>query len=184
MTPRLPTFLHALGALKPAALALPVIVAGAMMFAELGHIGLTIAVGRVALDRALERFHVDAAAPPAPAVVARQLRTRMAAASHQYLDDGDIPTVAVERFASLDTIGAAPANTRPAAPVWRVTVEIRRDFLTPLPRLLGVGGNAFRYQYQRLVEDPQPRPSGMQRGEEDRQRLAAGKPTATSSSRP
>ena len=139
-----------------AAFALPVIIAGAMMFTELGNIGLAIVMGGTALERAIGQFRTD----PAGSLEARQMeqrvRVRMAAAGHGYLRDGDIATVAVESFTSLDTIGGGNAAhgaiaAGRAVPVWRITVEIRKDFITPLPRLLGTNGTAFRYQYQQLL---------------------------------
>ncbi|WP_420995307.1 hypothetical protein ACKI2N_028305 [Cupriavidus sp. 30B13] len=145
-----------------AAFALPVIIAGAMMFIELGNIGLAIAMGGTALERAVQQFHTDPAESLEARQMERRVRMRMAAAAHGYLGDGDIATVAVESFTSLDTIGGGQAGKGAAAPgravpVWRITVEIRKDFITPLPRLLGTGGTAFRYQYQQLLGHQLPR---------------------------
>ncbi|RZT39395.1 hypothetical protein [Cupriavidus agavae] len=144
-----------------AAFALPVVIAGAMMFMELGNIGLAINMGGRALEHAVEGFR----GVPPESLEARQMerlvRQRMATASHGYLDDGDIATVAVESFTSLDTIGdsaAVRATHAPGLPVWRLTVEIRKDFVTPLPRLLGTDGTAFRYQYQQLLGQLPPQP--------------------------
>lgn len=136
-----------------AAFALPVIIAGAMMFIELGNIGLTIAMGGTALERAIQPLGAETAGAGAMAL---RLRKGMAAASHHFLDDTDIAAVAVERFTSLDAMGAgstAPAKGSASrnVPAWRITVEIRQDFITPLPRLLGTGGTAFRYQYQQWL---------------------------------
>lgn len=140
-----------------AAFALPVIIAGAMMFTELGNIGLTIASGGTALERAIHQLRTGAPEPLQAAQIERRVRQGMAG-SHRFLGDADIATVAVESYASLDAIGTGhPEATRkvanPAVPVWRITVEIRKDFITPLPRLLGIGGTAFRYQYQQLLGD-------------------------------
>lgn len=139
-----------------AAFALPVIIAGAMMFIELGNIGLTVAMGSTALDRATQQLRTQTTGTVRPADVGsleRRLRHGMAAVSHRFLDETDIAAVAVERFTSLDAMNAGRTTTASAAasrtvPAWRITVEIRKDFITPLPRLLGTGGTAFRYQYQ------------------------------------
>ncbi len=162
---RLPTPLHSLlrtrlrsrlarGAVAvEAAFALPVIIAGAMMFIELGNIGLTIAMGGTALERAIQQLRAEAANA---GTMELRMRKGMAAASHRFLDDTDIAAVAVERFTSLDAMGAggtAKGTASRTVPVWRITVEIRKDFITPLPRLLGTGGTAFRYQYQQWLDN-------------------------------
>lgn len=153
-----PSPVAARGALAvEAAFALPVIIAGAMMFMELGNIGLTIAMGNTALDHAIRRLHAEAAYAPDPTSMTQRVRLGMAAASHRFLDDSHIAAVAVERFTALDAMGAGSAasagrTASRAVPAWRVTVEIRKDFITPLPRLLGTGGTAFRYQYQQWLD--------------------------------
>ncbi|MEN7530510.1 MULTISPECIES: hypothetical protein [unclassified Cupriavidus] len=141
-----------------AAFALPVIIAGAMMFMELGNIGLAINMGSSALEHAIAQFREDPAESIEAGQMERMVRQRMAAASHGYLGDSDIATVAVESFTSLDALDgndARKAKTAPTrtVPVWRITVEIRKNFITPLPRLLGTDGTAFRYQYQHLLGD-------------------------------
>ena len=152
--PRLPSRLAARGALAiEAAFALPVIIAGAMMFIELGNIGLTIAMGGTALERAIQQLRTETGNA---GTMELRMRQGMVAASHRLLDDADIAAVAVERFTSLDAMGAGSTARGTASrnvPVWRITVEIRKDFITPLPRLLGTGGSAFRYQYQQWLDD-------------------------------
>ncbi len=164
---RLPSRLHsrphprlaARGALAvEAAFALPVIIAGAMMFIELGNIGLTIAMGGTALERAIHPLHAGAVNVTTPGQMEARVRLGMAAASHRLLDDADIAAVAVERFTSLDAVGAGStrrggSTASRTVPAWRITVEIRKDFITPLPRLLGTGGTAFRYQYQQWLDN-------------------------------
>jgi len=142
-----------------AAYVLPVIIAAAMMFMELANIGLTINVGAGALDRAIQQFRQGSINGSLQGdAMESQLRKRMVAASHNYLDDTDIATVEIERFTSLDALGggnAANEENAPAAtstqPAWRVSVDIRKNFITPLPRLLGVDSSAFRYRYEQVL---------------------------------
>lgn len=141
-----------------AAYVLPVVIAAAMMFMELANIGLTINMGASALERAVQQFRQDGAAGMQDGGAIESLvRTRMVAASHNYLDDENIATVEVERFASLDAMGGGSAEeeTQAAAltnvPAWRIEVDVRKDFITPLPRLLGVDSGAFRYRYQQVL---------------------------------
>lgn len=142
-----------------AAYVLPVVIAAAMMFMELANIGLTINMGANALERAVQQFRQDS---PASLVDAGSmeslLRQRMAAASHNYLDESDIATVEVERYTSLDALGGGTDDEEDAErsalttmPAWRIEVDIRKDFITPLPRLLGVDSSAFRYRYQQVL---------------------------------
>ncbi|MDQ7988656.1 MAG: hypothetical protein REI09_03390 [Candidatus Dactylopiibacterium sp.] len=142
-----------------AAFVLPVVIAGAMMFMELANIGLTIDMGNTALERALQGFRPQGAGGIDDAGMAARIRQRMAAASHGYLTESNISNVSVERFSSLDAMGKggdddsaqdAAAGTSPV-PVWRVTVDIRKNFVTPIPRLLVQENAMFRYRYQQLL---------------------------------
>lgn len=141
-----------------AAYVLPVIIAAAMMFMELANIGLTINMGASALERAVQQFRQDGPASLADGgAMESLLRERMAAASHNYLDESNIATVEVERYTSLDAMGGstedeeATPNAFSSQPAWRIEVDIRKDFITPLPRLLGVDSSAFRYRYQQVL---------------------------------
>ncbi|MFJ3462882.1 TadE/TadG family type IV pilus assembly protein [Achromobacter spanius] len=140
-----------------AAYVLPVVIAAAMMFMELANIGLTINMGASALERAVQQFRQDGAAGMQDGGAIESLvRSRMVAASHNYLDDENIATVEVERFASLDAMGGGAEDDTQAAgqtnmPAWRIEVDVRKDFITPLPRLLGVDSGAFRYRYQQVL---------------------------------
>ncbi|WMD18988.1 hypothetical protein RAS12_20490 [Achromobacter seleniivolatilans] len=140
-----------------AAYVLPVVIAAAMMFMELANIGLTINMGASALERAVQQFRQDGAAALDGGSMESLVRQRMVAASHNYLDDENIATVEVERFASLDAMGGGAAEDETASkaltnvPAWRIEVDVRKDFITPLPRLLGVDSGAFRYRYQQVL---------------------------------
>jgi len=138
-----------------AAFVLPVIIAGAMMVMELANMGLTIDMGGTALDRAVQQFRTDDASLLQPALMEPLLRERMAAAAHGRLSQDNIATIDIERFPSLDVMGGgiADPNDAPATrtPVWRITVDIRKDFITPLPRLLSIDSGAFRYRYQQVL---------------------------------
>lgn len=143
-----------------AAYVLPVIIAAAMMFMELANIGLTINMGAGALDRAIQQFRQDSqsGAGLQGASMESLLRERMVAASHNYLDNDDIATVEIERYTSLDAMGGTAStneaenqNRTTTLPAWRISVDIRKNFITPLPRLLGVDSGAFRYRYEQVL---------------------------------
>jgi hypothetical protein len=143
-----------------AAFVLPVVIAGAMMFMELASIGLTIDIGNTALERALQEFRPAGAAAIDTDDMEARIRQQMAAASHGYLTASNIVEVSVERFSSLDAMGkggesatadTSASTTQQQVPVWRVTVDIRKDFITPIPRLMALENTNFRYRYQQLL---------------------------------
>ncbi|SIT17670.1 TadE/TadG family type IV pilus assembly protein [Achromobacter sp. MFA1 R4] len=152
-----------------AAYVLPVVIAAAMMFMELANIGLTINMGASALERAVQQFRQDGAAGMQDGGAIESLvRARMVAASHNYLDDENIATVEVERFASLHAMGGGETEDEAEnaaltqVPAWRIEVDVRKDFITPLPRLLGVDSGAFRYRYQQVLAYLPQRAEGSQ----------------------
>jgi hypothetical protein len=147
-----------------AAYALPVIIAAAMMFMELANFGLTINMGASALERAVQELRQQGVATLEADVSAmqRQLRERMADASHHYLSVDNIATVDIEHYATLDAMGGGNAAEPDEdgqtgvggdtdVPAWRISVDIRKDFITPLPRLLGIDSDSFRYRYQQVL---------------------------------
>ncbi|THF67576.1 hypothetical protein E6C76_02385 [Pseudothauera nasutitermitis] len=143
-----------------AAFVLPVVITGTMMFMELANIGLTIDMGGTALERALQQFRQDDSGTLDTAAMEPLVRQRMAAASHGYLSEDNIASVNVESFNSLDAMGGGTTDeeedddeggSTDRVPIWRVTVDIRKDFITPLPRLLVTESSVFRYRYQQLL---------------------------------
>ena len=160
-----------------AAYVLPVVIAAVMMLIELIHVGLTINMGSSALDRALTQMRQDSGVGHTSANgLDAQLRQRMAAASHHYLTEDNIATVDIEHFVNLDALGGGTATKQAASkgqgganqsgsgddralaaaaqtdlPAWRIAVDIRKEFITPLPRLLGIDSNAFRYRYEQVL---------------------------------
>lgn len=144
-----------------AAYVLPVVIAAGMMFMELANIGLTINMGASAFERALQQFRSEGANALQAGGVEALVRQRMAAASHNYLAEDNIALVDIQSHASLDAMGQASSGASPGVaagatakeiiPAWRISVDIRKDFITPLPRLLGVDSNAFHYRYQQVL---------------------------------
>ncbi len=161
MAKRLPCFARPRGSLSvEAAYVLPVVIAAGMMFMELANIGLTINLGASALERAVQQFRQDggSALDADSADMSSRLRERMAAASHGYLDADDIVDVDIQNYSTLDAMGGGVAaddtdavGSDTGVPAWHITVGIRKDFITPLPRLLGVDSSAFRYSYQQVL---------------------------------
>jgi hypothetical protein len=140
-----------------AAFVLPVIITGAMMVMELAYVGFTVDIGSTALEHAVQQFRADASSSLEAGRAEPLIRERMVAASHGYLNDGNIASVNVESFASLDEMGGGTPVTQKsnsnvrAVPILRITVDIRKDFITPLPQLLSISNGAFRYRYQQLL---------------------------------
>ncbi|HEY0201332.1 MAG TPA: hypothetical protein VGC24_06540, partial [Burkholderiaceae bacterium] len=128
-------------------------------FMELANIGLTINMGASALERAVQQFRQDNVFDTLDDSGMESLvRSRMVAASHNYLDDDDIANVDIESYTSLDDMGGGTTNSEDtdtastiALPAWRISVDIRKNFITPLPRLLGVDSSAFSYRYQQVL---------------------------------
>ncbi|RLM22569.1 hypothetical protein BIY28_09310 [Brenneria goodwinii] len=133
----------------------PVVLVGVMMLFELARIGLVIAVGSAALDKAVQTFRLDDLDANGASVMETNLKERMIGASYGYLQEDDL-TVSVLHFDSLSQLGgleiasdeddSGAANT---LPVWSVTVQIKKAFLTPLPQVLTLG-DTFRYQYKHV----------------------------------
>lgn len=141
-----------------AAYVLPVVIAAAMMFIELAHIGLIINMGSGAFDRAVQQFRQDGVASLAAGGMEELLRQRISAESHNYLSEDEIATVDIQSYATLDAMGGGSASAkdgdagaRTNVPAWHIAVDIRKDFITPLPRLLGVDSGAFRYRYEQVL---------------------------------
>ena len=132
----------------------PVVLVGVMMLFELVRIGLLIAIGSVALDKAVQSFRLDDLGAQSPDRMAQDLRDRMVEVGFGYLKADDL-TVNVLHFDNLSQLGGLTLsedeqtqNAR-SLPVWSVTVQLRQSFLTPLPEVLSLGGT-FRYQYKHI----------------------------------
>lgn len=131
----------------------PVVLVGVMMLFELARIGLVIGVGSVALDNAVQSFRLDDLNTTNANNMADSLRSRMVSAGYGYIDDSDL-SVSVLHFDSLSELGGLTIsddqqNGQQSLPVWSVTVQIKKEFLSPLPEVLSLG-NTFRYQYKHV----------------------------------
>jgi len=133
----------------------PVILVGVMMLFELVRVGLVVGVGSVALDKSVQSFRLDDLKASSTTQMADNLKSRIVDSSYGYLNDEDL-TVSVLHFDNLSHLGGLAIATdeeeeEPEGnlPVWSVTVQIRKSFLTPLPEVLSLG-DAFRYQYKHV----------------------------------
>lgn len=147
-----------------AAFAFPVIIIAAMIAMELANIALTINMGDIALQRAVQKVRNDDSWGTGGEGV---IRSYMIAASHGYVTDNNIVNVEVEEFESLDEMGQALAedggggssedekdeeeNEDSTYPAWKITVDIRKDFITPLPRMLAAYDNDFQYRFEQIL---------------------------------
>jgi len=141
-----------------AVFALPVLIMAVMIIMEFANIALTIDMGEAALQRAVQQFRLDDSFGDD---AESALRQNMVDASHGYVKQENIVNVSIEEFASLDAMGGgstdednedsedeASSNNLPA---WRITVDIRKDFITPLSRLLAFYDNDFQYRYEQVL---------------------------------
>lgn len=136
----------------------PVVMIGVMMLFELARIGLIIAIGSAALDKAVETFHRDNQGNDNAEQMSLLLKQRMVDAGYGYLTERDL-TVNVLHFDNLNQIGGLTDSSNDEAveaeqntttlPVWSVTVQIEKAFITPLPEVLTLG-DTFRYQYKHV----------------------------------
>ncbi|MCL2898213.1 TadE/TadG family type IV pilus assembly protein [Brenneria tiliae] len=136
----------------------PVVLVGVMMLFELARIALVIAVGSAALDKAVQTFRLDDLNADSAEQMASNLKERMIDAAYGYLQEEDL-TVSVLHFDNLSQLGGLTVNTGDeeaddgeaggTLPVWSVTVQIQKAFITPLPEVLTLG-DTFRYQYKHV----------------------------------
>lgn len=131
----------------------PVVMVGVMMLFELARIGLVIGVGSVALDKAVKSFRLDDLNSTSATNMADALRARMVEAGYGYIAENDL-SVNVLHFDNLSELGGLTMsdddrNIQQSLPVWSVTVQIKKEFLSPLPQVLSLG-NTFRYQYKHV----------------------------------
>lgn len=132
----------------------PVILVGVMMLFELVRVGLVVGVGSVALDKSVQSFRLDDLKASSTTQMADNLKSRIVDSSYGYLNDEDL-TVSVLHFDNLSHLGGLAIATEEEEeseenlPVWSVTVQIKKSFLTPLPEVLSLG-EAFRYQYKHV----------------------------------
>ncbi|WP_204524250.1 TadE/TadG family type IV pilus assembly protein [Corticimicrobacter populi] len=146
---------------------IPVVLVGIMMFMELARIMLTISIGSTAMDAAIQslrredRLDVDSV----KTLVAERMADRRY--SYGYLDPDDI-RIEVEHFDSLEALGGGQSVDDRAAsgsaqgedddairasqsrPVWSITVDVRKQYITPLPTFLTLE-DAFRYRFKQVL---------------------------------
>ncbi|MCS3430171.1 hypothetical protein [Klebsiella sp. BIGb0407] len=135
----------------------PVVLVGVMMLFELVRVGLVVGVGSVALDKSVQSFRLDDLKASTTTQMADNLKSRIVDSSYGYLNNEDL-TVSVLHFDNLSHLGGLAIateeeeeeeETESNLPVWSVTVQIKKSFLTPLPEVLSLG-EAFRYQYKHV----------------------------------
>jgi Flp pilus assembly pilin Flp len=137
------------------ALIMPVLLFGVMMIFELARIALTIAIGSLALETALQDFRVDRAFyQQSPDTLQQAIEERLVDASYGLLERSEL-LVELLVFDNLRQFGGGQADAElddsdSLPPVLSVTVDMRQRFITPLPALFGLG-DAFQYQYRQLL---------------------------------
>lgn len=146
---------------------IPVVLVGIMMFMELARIMLTISIGSTAMDAAIQSLRredrLDVAS--VKTLVAERMADRRY--SYGYLDPDDI-RIEVEHFDSLEALGGGQSvddratsgsaqgedddaiRTSQSRPVWSITVDVRKQYITPLPTFLTLE-DAFRYRFKQVL---------------------------------
>lgn len=140
---------------------IPVVLVGIMMFMELARIVLTVGIGNTALNGAVHSLRQETGLTPD--TVKELVAERMVEQgfSYGYLLPGDVE-VAVEHFDSLEALGGKESTAqtgepqeddiRPSLsrPVWIITVDVRKPYITPLPTFLTLE-NVFRYRFKQVL---------------------------------
>lgn len=139
------------------ALIMPVLLFGVFMLFELARLVLLVAVGNIALEHALQDFRSDSSFSSEQV---DEIQTQIAdgLVSHSFgFISGDEFSVEVLAFDNLYQFGGGTAEedekqniTDNSPPIISVTVNLREDFITPLPALLGLE-DSFQYQYRQLL---------------------------------
>lgn len=127
------------------ALVLPVLLAGGMMFVELAGIGLTVHAGRADLMQGLNALSAKELATLPPTQLAARLERDLDMRLWGVFHISAMRHLEVERL-----MIPSPQKGMSQTPALRVTLNLRRDFITPIPRLLVSGNRSFRYRFQHL----------------------------------
>lgn len=154
---------------------IPVLLVGIMMFMELARVLLVISIGSTAMDAAIQSLRRENqlnAENVSSLIVERMTDPRN---SYGYLSADDLE-IQVEHFDSLQALGASQDNSdgqsqpsnggqsnedrialAQSRPVWSITVDVRKPYITPLPTFLTLEDN-FRYRFKQVLghlDDPQ-----------------------------
>ncbi|MFT4302882.1 MAG: pilus assembly protein [Desulfovibrio sp.] len=143
-----------------AAFAFPSIIMLAMIAFEFVNVVLTIDMGDVALQSAVQQARLEETLTEDS--FESVVRKGIVTLSHGYLTQDNITNVDVRRYSSLSTLrstgeeeDADSANEKGTKgttfPAWKVTVDIRKPFLTPLPRLMAYTENEFEYRFEQVL---------------------------------
>lgn len=144
---------------------IPVVLVGIMMFMELARVMLTVGIGSTAMDAAIQSLRSESTLTEASieSLVAARMTDRQY--SYGYFEPGDID-VMVEHFDSLEDLGGVgsiaekdkkdpdaaddPIKASQSRPVWSVTVDVRKKYISPLPTFLTLE-DAFRYRFKQVL---------------------------------
>lgn len=139
---------------------MPVLLIGIMMFLELARVVLIISIGSTAMNASIQSLREEDTLDEQ--TVQRLVLERIVddQYSYGYLSVNDVQ-VSVEKFDSLEKMGVAygeassekkddDTSTVKELPVWNITVDIKKDYLTPLPRLLTLD-DTFRYRFRQVI---------------------------------
>jgi len=142
-----------------AAFAFPILIIAAMLVMEVSNIALTINFGEIALQRALQKVRSnDSWEQDSEGLIIQY----MSEASHGYVTENNIVSVTADRYDSLDALGQEGLGeeaeggsdedaTETDLPAWKITVHIRKEFITSLPKMLPLDDNDFHYHYEQIL---------------------------------
>ena len=143
-----------------AAFAYPALIVLILIVMEAANMMLTIEIGENAVSRSLIQFR-DAGTLSDGA--ANDIKYAIAAKSLGFLKPADVKMVLVEPYDNLDAMGNAGGESGKGDdgeeetpiedlqnPAWRIIVSVRKDFITPLPRMLLPSRKDFGFRYERV----------------------------------
>lgn len=138
---------------------IPVVLIGCMLFFELARMLVMIHMGSSALEATMASVRRETPELYSSAGMEVLIRQRMAGMSHGYLHESDI-FVQVQDFhpllpqpgqAARPPLPSSAGGVNNAMPLRSINVDVRKQYATPLPRLLTLG-QTFRYRYRQVLE--------------------------------
>lgn len=147
-----------------AAFAYPALIIVILMVMEVANMALTIEIGENAVSRSLIQFREAGTLSDS---AANDIRYAIAAKSLGFIRPSDVKLVSVEPYETLDAMGSEGGGAAEKGdddaedegsaiedlqnPAWRVVVSVRKDFITPLPRMLPSDRKDFGFRYERVL---------------------------------
>lgn len=131
---------------------MPAVLAGALMLFEIVRMALIVVIGTLALETSLNTLRLAVSPPLNDRAFVQQVVTLgMVVASYGCLSPGDV-RVKVEAYPGLGEFGLGIGGQGSATkiPIVVVDVNLELDWITPVPNLVGFGGQ-FTHRYHQVL---------------------------------